>query len=120
VPELIRALVATGFSYDIAERAPTFALWEAFNNASQGMRRGGAAALDMAWVAAGRLDGYFERPINNWDVGAGVVIAREAGATVTALDGSPYRLDEREVCCTNGVLHDQVVQLITNTLAGRD
>lgn len=115
--ELIRALVATGFSYNISERVPTFALWEAFNNASQGMRRGGAAALDMVWVAAGRLDAYFERPINTWDVGAGVIIAREAGATVTAIDGGPYDLYDREVCCTNGPLHEQVVHLIRKTLA---
>lgn len=117
VPELIQALTATGFSYNIAERAPAFALWEAFNNTTQGMRRGGAAALDIVWVAAGRLDAYFERPVNAWDIGAGVIIAREAGATVTAMDGGPYRLYEREICCTNGVLHEHVVQLITNTLA---
>ena len=116
--DLMRALVATGFSYNISERVPAFALWEAFSNASQGMRRGGAAALDMVWVAAGRLDAYFERPVNTWDVGAGVIIAREAGATVTALDGGPYDLFEREVCCTNGALHEQVVQLVTRTLAG--
>jgi myo-inositol-1(or 4)-monophosphatase len=118
--DLRRALTATGFSYDIAERKPAFALWEVFNNAAQGMRRGGAAALDMVWVAAGRLDAYFERPINSWDVGAGVIIAREAGATVTALDGGMYEIDAREVCCTNGVLHEQVVQLITNTLENLD
>lgn len=118
--DLRRALGATGFSYDVEERRHAFALWETFNNAAQGMRRGGAAALDMVWVAAGRLDAYFERPINTWDVGAGVVIAREAGGTVTAMDGSPYRVDAREVCCTNGALHDEVVQLITKTLAGMD
>jgi myo-inositol-1(or 4)-monophosphatase len=115
--DLIRALVATGFSYNISERAHTFALWEAFSNASQGIRRGGSAALDTVWVAAGRLDAYFERPVNTWDVGAGVIIAREAGATVTALDGGPYDLYGLEVCCTNGPLHEQVVQLITKTLA---
>ena len=118
VTELIQALLATGFSYDINERAHAFRLFEAFSNASQGVRRDGSASLDIAWVAAGRLDAYFERPVNAWDIGAGVVIAREAGATVTALDGGPYRLHEREVCCTNGVLHEQVVQLISKTLAG--
>jgi myo-inositol-1(or 4)-monophosphatase len=120
VPDLMQALVSTGFSYDVTERAPAYALWEAFNDRAQAVRRGGAAALDMTWVAAGRQDGFFERPVNNWDVGAGVIIAREAGATVTAMDGGPYQFNEREVCCTNGLLHDQVVQLITNTLARVD
>lgn len=117
VPTLMQAMLAMGFSYDISERGPTYALWTEFNNQSQAVRRDGSAALAMTWVACGRLDAYFEKPVNNWDVGAGVVIAREAGATVTALDGSPYVLSEREVCCSNGVLHEQVVQLITNTLA---
>ncbi len=116
VPELLQALTATGFSYNIAERAPAFALWQAFNNNAQGMRRGGAAALDMVWVAAGRLDAYLERPINTWDVGAGVIIAREAGATVSMMDGRPYDLHGQEVCCTNGVLHEQVIDLIRQTL----
>ncbi len=120
VPELLQALTATGFSYTIAERAPAFALWQAFNNNAQGMRRGGAAALDMVWVAAGRLDAYLERPINTWDVGAGVIIAREAGATVTMMDGRAYDLHGREVCCTNGVLHEQVIDLIRQTLADVD
>jgi myo-inositol-1(or 4)-monophosphatase len=116
--ELVRALGATGFSYDVNDRVHAFALWEAFNTHARGMRRGGSAALDMVWVAAGRLDAYFERPINSWDVGAGVIIAREAGATVTSMDGSPYRLDAGEVCCTNGALHGAVVELIGSTLAG--
>lgn len=116
VPQLLQALTATGFSYNIAERAPAFALWQAFNNNAQGMRRGGAAALDMVWVAAGRLDAYFERPINTWDIGAGVIIAREAGAIVTMMDGARYELLGREVCCTNGILHEQVVGLIGQTL----
>src|SRR5690606_38213994 len=115
---LLGALAATGFNYDLEGRAEGTALWTVFNNAVQGLRRDGAAALNMVWVACGRLDAYFERPVNAWDVGAGVVIAREAGATVSALDGGPYRLYEREVCCTNGVLHEQVVQLISKTLAG--
>lgn len=120
VSELMQAMIATGFSYDIQERGPAYRLWEAFNDQTQAVRRDGAAALDMVWVACGRLDAFFEKPVNNYDVGAGVVIAREAGATVTSQDGSPYILAEREVCCTNGVLHEQVVYLITKTLAGKD
>lgn len=115
---LIGALGATGFSYDIAARQEGAALWATFNDRLQGLRRDGAAALNMAWVAAGRLDAYWERPVNGWDVGAGVAIAREAGATVTSLEGHPYQLHETEVTCTNGLLHEQVVLLVRETLDG--
>lgn len=114
--DLMRAMVATGFSYDINARGEQFALWEAFNNQTQAARRDGAAALNMAWVACGRIDAYAERWVNSWDVGAGVVIAREAGGTVSAMDGGPYVLTDREVCCSNGCLHDAFVQLITTTI----
>jgi myo-inositol-1(or 4)-monophosphatase len=116
VTELLRGLGATGFSYDIDEREHSSALWVAFNNRMQGLRRDGAAALDAAWVAAGRLDAYFERPVNAWDVGAGVVIVREAGGSVSGMRGEPYRLDRNEAICTNGHLHAQVVNLIAETL----
>ena len=114
---LISALGATGFSYDVAAREEGAALWATFNDRLQGLRRDGAAALNMVWVAAGRLDAYWERPTNAWDVGAGVVIARESGATVTSLEGNPYRLHETEVACTNGLIHEQVVVLVRETLA---
>lgn len=114
---LIRSMGATGFSYDITEREDSFVLWEAFSQNARAMRRYGAAALDMVWVACGRLDFYFEKPINNWDVSAGVIIAREAGATVTRLDGSTYHIDDQEVCVSNSQVHDQVVELIRDTLA---
>ncbi len=71
----------------------------------------------MVWVACGRLDAYYERPVNAWDVGAGVVIAREAGGTVSAMNGEPYRIELNEAVCTNGLLHGQVIDLIGQTLA---
>lgn len=115
--ELIQAMGATGFSYDIAERENSFRLWETFSQNARAMRRNGAAALDMVWVACGRLDFYFERPINNWDVSAGVIICREAGATVSRLTNEMYEIEDREVLATNGHLHDQVVACIHETLA---
>lgn len=114
--ELGQSMGATGFSYDISERANSFVLWESFSQNARAMRRYGAAALDMVWVACGRLDFYFERPINNWDVSAGVIICREAGATVSRINGDPYQIDDREVCASNGRVHEQVVNLIRETL----
>lgn len=113
---LLQSLGATGFSYEIGERARSFQLWESFSNESRAMRRYGAAALDMVWVACGRLDFYFEQPINNWDVSAGVVICREAGGTVSRLNGDAYQIDDREVAVSNGHVHGAMVQLIRETL----
>ncbi len=117
ISNLKQAIGSTGFSYDIHARAQAFAWWEAFSTHAQAMRRDGAAALDMVWVACGRLDFYFEQPINNWDVSAGAIICMEAGATVTLLDGTPYEIDAEQICASNGLLHEQMLQLISNTPA---
>ena len=114
---LVQSLLATGFSYDVTARAESTTLWVAFNNAAQGLRRDGAAALDMCWVAAGRLDGYFERPVNSYDVGAGVVIVREAGGVVTSLERDAYALYGNEVLATNVNLLAPMRELIAATLA---
>lgn len=115
--QLIQGVGASGFSYEISERANSYRLWEAFNHNARAMRRNGAAALDMVWVACGRFDFYFEEPINNWDVSAGVIICREAGAMVSRLSGDAYHIEDLEVCVSNGHLHEQVVSLIHKTLA---
>lgn len=111
--ELLQAIGATGVPTDMTQRERGFLLWEVFNNNSQAMRRAGAAALDMAWVACGRLDFYFERPINNWDISAGVIICREAGGNVTRYSGETYDINDTEICASNGLLHRQIVDLIT-------
>lgn len=112
IDSLMQAMGATGFAYDISARTRAFGLWEAFNNNAQAMRRAGAAALDMVWVACGRLDFYFEQPINNWDVSAGAIICTEAGGTVTAYNGDPYNIDDTQICASNSLLHEQVLRLI--------
>ncbi|MEO1749838.1 MAG: inositol monophosphatase family protein [Pseudomonadota bacterium] len=75
---------------------------------SVGVRRNGAAALDMAWVAAGRLDGYWEEPIMAWDIAAGVLLVREAGGFVTDLNGGDKMFDRGEVVCGNERIHRQL------------
>jgi myo-inositol-1(or 4)-monophosphatase len=84
---LSAAVIATGFAYDPARRRrQAEALARAIDRFAD-VRRFGAAALDLCWVAAGRLDGYFERGLNHWDHAAGALIAREAGAVVSGIDG---------------------------------
>jgi len=114
---LRQALLATGFSYTVSERSEGTALWTAFNNEAQGLRRDGAAALNMCWVGAGRLDGYFERPVNAWDIGAGVVIVREAGGIVSSLEHEDYDLNGIEVIATNTRLMVPIRELVASTLA---
>jgi myo-inositol-1(or 4)-monophosphatase len=87
--ELGRALVATGFGYESSIRAGQAELLRGVLPRVRDIRRGGAAALDLAWVAAGRLDGYFERGLNPWDQAAGGLLVREAGGVVTGLGGEP-------------------------------
>src|SRR5699024_4364383 len=101
VDEMIHSIAATGFNYDINARQEQNALWQVFNDRVQGLRRDGAAALDMVWTACGRLDFFFENPVNGWDVGAGAIIAREAGAVVTTLGGQSYDTSCNEVLCSN-------------------
>lgn len=113
---LSRSLLSTGFSYRVGERDEQNAIWLLLHESCQGIRREGSAALGVAWVAAGRTDGFYERPINAWDVSAGAIIADAAGATVTALLGGPYDVYGQELTVSNGLIHDQLVRAIRKTV----
>jgi myo-inositol-1(or 4)-monophosphatase len=110
--QLIRSLLATGFPYDIEQRAENSAIWDIFLNASQGTRRDGAAALNLCYVAAGRLDGFWERPLQPWDLAAGGLIVQEAGGTVTTYDEEPFDPYRREVIASNGQIHEAMVGVV--------
>lgn len=86
--DLAHALVATGFGYDTGRRALQAEVVSRVIPAARDIRRGGSAALDLAWTAAGRLDAYYERGVNLWDVAAGELICERAGLTVTRLEPS--------------------------------
>lgn len=116
---LIRGLLATGFPYDIDQREETAALWNIFVNAAQGTRRDGAAALNLAYVAAGRLDGFWERPLQPWDLAAGGLLVLEAGGRVTTYDEGPFDPYRREVIASNGHIHDAMVEIIHQEIAAR-
>ncbi len=110
--QLIRSLLATGFPYDIEQRAENSAIWDIFLNASQGTRRDGAAALNLCYVAAGRLDGFWERPLQPWDIAAGGLIIQEAGGTVTTYEEEPFDPYRREVIASNGQIHAAMVGVV--------
>ncbi|AGY58899.1 inositol monophosphatase family protein [Gloeobacter kilaueensis] len=106
IATLDRSLLATGFAYDRRETNDNnYAEFCQFTHLSQGVRRGGAAALDLAYVAAGRFDGFWERGLSPWDMAAGVVLVQEAGGTVSAYDGSPFDLRSGRILASNGHLH---------------
>ncbi|MBI4173886.1 MAG: inositol monophosphatase [Candidatus Aenigmarchaeota archaeon] len=78
----------------------------------QGFRRAGAAALEMCWVACGRLDGHWELDLKPWDTAAGSLILKEAGGTITRMDGSAWDVRALDMCATNGKVHDELVGVL--------
>ena len=116
---LRNTLLGTGFPYDCAtDPANNFANFIAFQNAARGIRRAGAAALDLAYVAAGRLDGFWELKLKPWDVAAGVLLVREAGGMVTTFDGSAYDVFNDRILATNGLIHGDMTALLAASDAG--
>jgi myo-inositol-1(or 4)-monophosphatase len=91
-----------------------------FTLRSHGVRRAGSAALDLAYVACGRLEGFWEFNLNPWDTSAGVLLVAEAGGSVTHFDGGKFTLDSRETLATNGLIHGEMIALFENMFAGRD
>ena len=120
VAELAEALLATGFPSRKRHDNPNIHFCQQFTLRSHGVRRAGSAALDLAYTACGRVDGYWEFNLNPWDTSAGTLLVLEAGGSVTAFDGSPFRLDSREVLATNGLLRDELLRFFAEMFAGHD
>src|SRR5918998_1195566 len=110
--ELNRALICTGFPYDVRERTDFARHFRDFIMKAQSVRRDGAAALDLAYVAAGRFDGFYEEGLRPWDVAAGVLLVEEAGGRVTHYDGSPFDHYRPPIAATNGLLHEAVLGVL--------
>ena len=102
---LDRALLVSGFPYNWKLKIQALKAWGAFVRRAQAIRRLGSAALDLCLIADGRLDGYWERGLGSWDLAAGVLIAREAGAVVTDLRGRPFDLFKGDVLGANPAIH---------------
>lgn len=105
------AMLCTGFKpYDYQTNAPYFAK---ASETAQAVRRDGSAALDLAYTAMGRFDAFWEFDLAPWDTAAGVLLVREAGGSVTAVDGSAYELTSRSILASNGAVHDGVRGVFT-------
>ncbi len=112
---LVGSLLATGFPYDVNKDSENVTYFQRALSKGLMVRRPGAAALDLVYVAAGRLDGFWEVKLNPWDVAAGWRIITEAGGTVTGIEGEPYRLGNRYLVASNGLIH----QPLLDTIHGR-
>jgi myo-inositol-1(or 4)-monophosphatase len=111
---LDESLLVTGFPYNIRETDDNnLREYAAFSLRAQGARRLGSAVLYLSWLAAGRLDGYWELRLGAWDVAAGSLLVEEAGGRVTALDGSPLDLERPSVLASNGIIHAEMLAVLT-------
>ncbi|RNC73149.1 MAG: inositol monophosphatase [Desulfuromonadales bacterium] len=110
---LKQCLLATGFPYDrTRDNENNFAHFFNFQFAARAVRRAGAAALDLAYVAAGRLDGYWELKLKPWDVAAGQLLVTEAGGRVTNHAGEPYSVYDHRVLASNGLVHAEMLTVL--------
>jgi myo-inositol-1(or 4)-monophosphatase len=112
-PALANSLLVTGFPYDRRERRRYYlSFWEAFMMRTHGVRRTGSAALDLAWVACGRVDAFWEFGLKPWDVAAGALLVDEAGGRVTNMDGSRLDLAGAQIVASNRRVHREMIDTI--------
>ena len=120
VGELDKALLATGFPYDRRENADYYlSFFKAFLTRCQGVRRAGAAALDLCYVASGRIDGFWELKLKPWDIAAGSLIVAEAGGALSDFSGAPFSICGTETLASNGAIHAEMVEVLSSVVALR-
>ena len=111
--EIGESLLATGFPYDVHQRPDAVVkLFKKFTVLVQGVRRPGSAAIDLCYVAAGRLDGFWEERLKPWDTAAGSLIVREAGGRVSSYEGAPYSLDQKNIVAANPFIHEAMLRVL--------
>jgi myo-inositol-1(or 4)-monophosphatase len=117
---LVDAMLVTGFPYDVHARVDEIVgLFGAFVGQARAVRRLGSAAIDLCYVAAGRLDGFWETDLKAWDIAGGALVVSEAGGRVTGTDGSGFTSRGGQVLATNGHLHDAMLAVIASFREGR-
>ncbi|MGV8057726.1 MAG: inositol monophosphatase family protein [Smithellaceae bacterium] len=119
IPDLNRSLLATGFPYDIREsKENNLDHFNVLAKQTQAIRRAGAAALDLAYVAAGRFDGFWELKLKPWDTAAGCLLVEEAGGKITDIFGKPWNLFSPNILVSNGPIHEQMIAVFQRSTAG--
>jgi len=120
IEALAESLVSTGFPSRKRHDSPNVHFYQEFTLRSHGVRRAGSAALDLAYVACGRLEAFWEFNLNPWDTAAGILLVEEAGGLVTDFAGAAFQLNSREVLASNGLIHAELVGLFKDMFAGRN
>ncbi|HQU86900.1 MAG TPA: inositol monophosphatase family protein, partial [Pyrinomonadaceae bacterium] len=110
--KISESLLVTGFPYNFKEKENFARHLTDFLLFSRGVRRDGSAAIDMAYVACGRFDGFWEEGLNPWDVAAGKLLIEEAGGKVTYYDGSPYDIYKPPILASNGLIHQEMIDIL--------
>jgi myo-inositol-1(or 4)-monophosphatase len=119
IPHLQESLLATGFPSHKRHLNPNIHFYQQLTLRSHGVRRAGAAALDLAYCAAGRVEAFWEFNLNPWDTAAGALLVMEAGGAMLRFDGSPFRLDSQETMATNGLITAEILGFFGDMFAGR-
>ena len=110
---VLESMLVTGFPYNIHQQADEFVkVFAQVLKHARAVRRLGSAAIDMCWVAAGRMDGFWEASLKAWDMRAAALILEEAGGKVTGMDGQQWDPYQGHVLATNGLIHDEVLRLL--------
>ncbi|HSD46695.1 MAG TPA: inositol monophosphatase family protein [Pyrinomonadaceae bacterium] len=112
VDELKDAMLCTGFPYNVRERPDFTRDFANFTMAAQAVRRDGSAAIDLAYVACGRFDGFWEDGLSPWDIAAGMILIEEARGKVTNFDNQPLSIYTKKVLATNGLVHDAMLDVL--------
>ncbi|MDR3740661.1 MAG: inositol monophosphatase family protein [Terracidiphilus sp.] len=119
-PVLAESLISTGFPSRKRHASPNIHFYQEFTLRSHGVRRAGSAALDLAYVAAGRTEAFWEFNLNAWDTAAGILLVEEAGGRVTDFSGNHYRISSEEILASNGHIHAELLGFFADMFAGRD
>ena len=120
IATVAEGLLATGFPSRKRHQNPNIHFYHEITLRSHGVRRAGSAALDLAYTACGRFDGYWEFKLNPWDTAAGFLMVTEAGGMLTHFDGSPFQLASREILASNGHIHSELIGIFEDLFAGRN
>ena len=118
IGNLAESLLATGFPSRKRHASPNIHFYQEFTLRSHGVRRAGSAALDLAYVACGRMEGFWEFNLNPWDTAAGILLVEEAGGRVTDFAGGQFRLASDEILASNGHIHKELIGFFDNMFAG--
>jgi myo-inositol-1(or 4)-monophosphatase len=115
IEDLNAAMLCTGFPYNVRERPHFERDFANFTMAAQAVRRDGSAAIDLAYLACGRFDGFWEDGLNAWDVAAGVILIEEAGGLITDYTGARLDIYSPKVLASNGLIHDSMKRVLANS-----